>query len=108
MNYNKSVSDGILIGLSSITGDLVGEYALPYLSHMAINSPILEHVLQKGLSPILTGLGYIVYTKTMQNSNEFGTDTLLGVASKLGGNYVSGMLPLGFNAASTQNGFKLA
>ena len=54
MSYNKAVSDGILIGLSSITGDLVGEYALPYLSHMAINSPMLEHVLQKGLSPILT------------------------------------------------------
>ena len=84
MNISEYIADGLLIAASSVTGDLLGAYALPYAEKMVVNSPKLESMTKYAIPPALAGLQHVVIKKYGTDSDQsIGSEIALSVGSKL-------------------------
>ena len=83
MDLKEWQLDAGLLAVESITGDLVGAYAVPYLEHKFVGNQNLEKFIQWGMPPALVAGQHALIKKTMTDSNQpVTTDQVLGASVK--------------------------
>jgi hypothetical protein len=63
MEMREWVLDGVLLAVESITGDLIGSYAVPYLEQKFVGNDRLEAFIKYGAPPMIVGAQHILVKK---------------------------------------------
>jgi hypothetical protein len=76
-------ADGLLLAVGSVTGDLIGAYAVPYVEKQVVGNDALRQFLDYGLPPSIMGAQHYVIKKYGTDSNQTpGSELLLAAGTK--------------------------
>jgi hypothetical protein len=88
IEMKHAVADFCLVALSSLTGDIIGYYALPWLEEKMFKSAGAKDWLRMLAPPAITGIVYYgakKYTISPEQEQEMAKDVLLGLGAKWSG-----------------------
>jgi hypothetical protein len=84
MDLPEWQADGVLLAVSSVSSDLIGCYAVPYVERQIVGNQTLEKVLKYGLPPALTAGTFVLAKQYGTDTyNTTGSEVLLSATTKL-------------------------
>jgi hypothetical protein len=77
MEMQEWALDGVLLAVESVTGDLLGSYAVPYLERQFVGNDKLEAFIKWGLPPTIVGAQHVLVKKYFTDSSATTASELL-------------------------------